>query len=140
MHIISRNRTAMETTFENYTIVQDHRHKTSSVWKYFGDLNMNGELIDVKHVYCTKCFEESRMKKYQRSTSTGNLIKHLKRAHNVAEQPSYRVKHDKDRMVVTKEESINGDEDENAEFYRKFYLQFNPSKDKFLIRNAYICV
>lgn len=105
---------------DHYTIVQDHRHKTSScVWKYFGQLKKNGDLVDEKHVYCTKCFDDSKMKKYQKSTSTGNLIKHLKKAHNVTDQQSYRIKQENDRIVVTKEETFFDDETE-ADYYREF--------------------
>lgn len=119
------NGTTMITNISNngldhYTIVQDQRHKTSScVWKYFGQLKKNGELVDEKHVYCTKCFDDSKMKKYQKSTSTGNLIKHLKKAHNVADQPSYRIKQENDRIVVTKEETFFDDETE-TDYYREF--------------------
>lgn len=103
----------METTADQYTIVQDHSHKTSScVWKYFGSLKKNDELVDVKHVYCTKCFDMAKTKKYQKSTSTGNLIKHLKRAHYITDQPSYRVKQDKNRTIVTKEESSYFEDEE----------------------------
>lgn len=107
---------------DSYTIVQDHRQKTSScVWKYFGNLKMNGEIVDEKHVYCTKCFDESRTKKYQKSTSTGNLIKHLKKAHNVSDQQSYRIKQGKDRMVVTKEELTFNVEDDVEDYYSEFW-------------------
>lgn len=103
----------METTADQYTIVQDHSHKTSScVWKYFGSLKKNDELVDVKHVYCTKCFDMAKTKKYQKSTSTGNLIKHLKRAHYITDQPSYRVKQEKNRTIVTKEDSSYFEDDE----------------------------
>lgn len=105
---------------ETYTIVQDHSHKTSScVWKYFGSLKKNEELVDIKHVYCTKCFDESKTKKYQKSTSTGNLIKHLKKAHNIMDQPSYRIKHEKDVMIVTKEDSYYEDEGE-TDYYCEY--------------------
>ena len=91
---------------DRYSVARDHGQKTSSlVWKYFGNLKKNDEIYDVKHVYCTKCFEESKTKKYQKSTSTGNLIKHLKKAHNIMEQPSYRIKKDKNSIIVTKEDS-----------------------------------
>lgn len=106
---------------DHYTIVQNPRHKTSScVWKYFGHLKKNNVLIDEKHVYCTKCFDESKTKKYQKSTSTGNLIKHLKKAHNVTDQPSYRIKQEHDRLVVTKEESPPFDiDDGEVDYYRE---------------------
>lgn len=108
----------------HFTIVQDHRHKTSScVWKYFGNLKKNNELLDEKHVYCTKCFDESKMKKYQKSTSTGNLIKHLRKAHNVADQPSYRIKQENDRILVTKEETF-GDEEGESEYFRMYKRVF----------------
>lgn len=109
---------------DNYSIVQDHRQKTSSsVWKYFGNLKMNGEIVDEKHVYCIKCFDESSTKKYQKSTSTGNLIKHLKKEHNISDQPSYRIKQEKDRMVVTKEESsatFGVEDDMETDYYSEY--------------------
>lgn len=109
---------------DHYTIVQDHSHKTSScVWKYFGSLKKNDELVDLKHVYCTKCFDESKTKKYQKSTSTGNLIKHLKKAHSILDQPSYRIKQEKNRIIVTKEEFYNDEGD--PDYFRKwsfFYI------------------
>lgn len=124
-NIVVQSRMNIENSFEDenmdqYTIVGDHSQKTSSlVWKYFGNLKKNDQLYDLKHVYCTKCFEESKTKKYQRSTSTGNLIKHLKKAHNIMDQPSYRIKKYKDSIIVTKEEPTTYYEDE-AEYYRKY--------------------
>lgn len=106
---------------DHYTIVQDKISRTSScVWKYFGNLKRNNELVDEKHVYCTKCFDESKTKKYQKSTSTGNLIKHLKKAHNVQDTPSYRIKQENDRIVVTKEETTFFDDEGEADYYRRF--------------------
>lgn len=104
------NTTIITLTQAEYTIVQDHSHKiSSSVWKYFGSLKKNDELIDPNHVYCSQCFEDRKTKKYQKSTSTGNLLKHLKKAHHIClDAPQFRVKREKDGIVVTKSEIISG--------------------------------
>lgn len=87
--------------FQNeYTIVQENIHRTSStVWRYFGSLKKNDEIIDTTHVYCSQCFDQRKTKKYQKSTSTGNLLKHLKKAHEiVVDQPLFRVKRERDGL------------------------------------------
>lgn len=85
-----------------YTIVQENINRTSStVWRYFGSLQKNGEIIDKNHVYCSQCFDQRKTKKYQKSTSTGNLLKHLKKGHQiVVEQPMFRVKREKSGAVI----------------------------------------
>lgn len=85
-----------------YTIVQENFNRTSStVWRYFGSLQKNGEIIDMNHVYCSQCFDHRKTKKYQKSTSTGNLLKHLKKAHQiVVDQPLFRVKREKSGAMI----------------------------------------
>lgn len=94
--------------FAEYIIFQNHSQKSSSgVWKHFGCLKYN-EAVDSKHVYCIQCFNNRRIKKYQRSTSTGNLSRHLKKHHNISLHPTYRVKKDANSISVHREEEGGG--------------------------------
>lgn len=87
----------------NYVIFQNHSQKSSSgVWKHFGWLKYN-ETVDNKHVYCIQCFNNKRIKKYQRSTSTGNLSRHLKKHHNISLNQTFRVKKDANSISVHRE-------------------------------------
>lgn len=83
----------------DFEILNDRSDKSSSgVWKHFGTIKYH-DAIDKKHVYCTHCFANRRIKKYQRSTSTGNLSKHLRKQHNISLNQSFRVKKDADNLI-----------------------------------------
>lgn len=91
-----------------YSVIGAFSDKSSSgVWKYFGSLKHN-DFIDNRFVYCVPCFEDKKIKKYHRSTSTGNLCKHLKRHHQIAVNQPYRVRKDADSIV-----SIQPEEPDN---------------------------
>ncbi|KAG4078431.1 hypothetical protein HA402_013142 [Bradysia odoriphaga] len=96
-----------------YSIVQQvdvsHSNKTSSgVWKYFGKLHHDNQIVDEGYFYCINCYASRVTKKYQTNTSTGNLIKHMIRAHDILlEQPMYRIKRDSDSYTIVKEESMS---------------------------------
>lgn len=80
-------------------ILNDRSDKSSSgVWKHFATIKYL-DAIDRKHVYCTHCFANRRIKKYQRSTSTGNLSKHLRKQHNISLNQAFRVKKDADNLI-----------------------------------------
>lgn len=82
-----------------FEILNDRSDKSSSgVWKHFGTIKYH-DAIDKKHVYCTHCFANQRIKKYQRSTSTGNLSKHLRKQHNISLNQTFRVKKDADNLI-----------------------------------------
>lgn len=82
-----------------FTILNDRSDKSSSgVWKHFGAIK-HGDAVDKKHVYCTHCFFNRRIKKYQRSTSTGNLSKHLRKQHNISLNQTFRVKKEADNSI-----------------------------------------
>lgn len=84
-----------------YTLLNDRSTKSSSdVWKHFGTLKYK-ELIDRNHVYCIQCFDKQKIKKYQRSTSTGNLSKHLKSVHGISLIQPYRIKKEADDSIVS---------------------------------------
>ncbi|XP_037039203.1 uncharacterized protein LOC119076522 [Bradysia coprophila] len=95
----------------HYHIVQpvdiSQSNKTSSgVWKYFGKLEHANQIVDEGYFYCINCYSNRVTKKYQTNTSTGNLIKHMFRAHKVLlEQPMYRIKRNSDSYTIVKEES-----------------------------------
>lgn len=96
-----------------YTIVQtvdvcnSNKH-SSGVWKYFGKLYHDNQIIDEGYFYCIRCYDNRVTKKYQTNTSTGNLIKHMIRAHDVhLEQPIYRIKREDNSYTVIKEESMS---------------------------------
>lgn len=82
-----------------YEILNDRSDKSSSgVWKHFGAIKYRGG-VDKKHVYCIHCFYTHKIKKYQRSTSTGNLNKHLRKQHNISLNQTFRVKKDTDNSI-----------------------------------------
>lgn len=94
-----------------FTILNDRSDKSSSgVWKHFGAIK-HGEAVDKKHVYCTHCFFNRRIKKYQRSTSTGNLSKHLRKQHSISLNQSFRVKKDTDDSLILINKEPDGDVD-----------------------------
>uniref|UniRef100_A0A336LP35 CSON000094 protein n=1 Tax=Culicoides sonorensis TaxID=179676 RepID=A0A336LP35_CULSO len=53
--------------------------KGSTVWKYFDQTFDEEEQKNV--IYCNLCFKNNRTQKYQSSTATTNLMKHLKNHH-----------------------------------------------------------
>lgn len=80
-------------------ILNDKSDKSSSgVWKHFGTIKFH-DTVDKKHVYCTHCFYNRKIKKYQRSTSTGNLSKHLRKQHSISLNQSFRVRKDADNLI-----------------------------------------
>lgn len=82
-----------------YEILNDRSDKSSSgVWKHFGAIKYRGG-VDKKHVYCIHCFYTHKIKKYQRSTSTGNLSKHLRKQHNISLNQTFRVKKEADNSI-----------------------------------------
>lgn len=122
-----------------YNIVQQvdvsHSNKTSSgVWKYFGRLHHDNRIVDEGYFYCINCYANRVTKKYQTNTSTGNLIKHMFRAHNIElEQPMYRIRRDADSYTIIKEESMTGKIDSSSEdvycgnvfrFHAKYHSSF----------------
>lgn len=100
----------------NYTILNDRSDKSSSgVWKHFGTLE-NNKAIDRKFVYCIQCFRNRKIKKYQRSTSTGNLSKHLRKYHRISLNQTFRIKKESENNTIVsiqKEQSPNDIDDEN---------------------------
>lgn len=98
--------------WNEYNIVQQidasSSNKTSSgVWKYFGRLHHDNRIVDEGYFYCINCYGNRVTKKYQTNTSTGNLIKHMLRAHDIElEQPMYRIVRDSDSFKLIKEESM----------------------------------
>lgn len=92
-----------------FTILNDRSDKSSSgVWKHFGAIKHH-DAVDKKHVYCTHCFFNRRIKKYQRSTSTGNLSKHLRKQHSISLNQTFRVKKDPDNTIHLIKKEIDGD-------------------------------
>lgn len=112
-----------------FTVVNDRSDKSSSgVWKHFGAIRYRGA-VDKKHVYCLHCFDYRKIKKYQTSTSTGNLSKHLQVHHKISLNETFRVKkeHDNSIHLIGRE---TDDSDKN--FKGKFSpLQQNDSTDQF---------
>ncbi len=100
-----------EELWNVFNIVQqvdvNHSNKTSSgVWKYFGKLHNDNQIVDEGYFYCISCYANRITKRYQTNTSTGNLIKHMIRAHDILlEQPVYRIKRESDSYTIVKEES-----------------------------------
>lgn len=98
-----------------FKILNDRSVKSSSgVWKHFGTIQHN-DAIDRKHVYCLLCFYDQKMKKYQRTTSTGNLSKHLRKQHHISLHHMFRVKKDADNSihVLKKEDEFEEDLDKS---------------------------
>lgn len=88
-----------------FVMLNDRGDKSSSsVWKHFGSIKYR-DAIDKKHVYCISCFYNQKIKKYQRSTSTGNLSKHLQVHHNISLCETFRVKkeHDNSLQLIRRE-------------------------------------
>lgn len=125
-HLFSTEIFERDELWNDFNIVQqvdvNNSNKTSSgVWKYFGKLHYDNQIVDEGYFYCISCYANRVTKKYQTNTSTGNLIKHMIRAHDILlEQPIYRIKRDCDSYTVVKEEfkgdflsnSINYNEDD----------------------------
>lgn len=90
-------------------IIQDRSEKSSStVWRHFGSLQSN-DYVDQRHVYCIHCFKQEKIKKYQKSTSTSNLSKHLRKQHRITLEQTYVVKKDQSNVRVIKaEQSSDG--------------------------------
>lgn len=105
-----------------FTILNDRSDKSSSgVWKHFAAIKHH-DAVDKKHVYCTHCFRNQRIKKYQRSTSTGNLSKHLRKQHNISLNQTFRVKKDADNTIHLIKEEPDG----------KYHI--------FFVCSSYICL
>lgn len=82
-----------------FTILKDRSDKSSSsVWKHFGVILYRGA-VDKKHVYCLHCFDHRKIKKYQTTTSTGNLSKHLQVHHKITLNEAFRVKKEHDNSI-----------------------------------------
>lgn len=100
----------------DYTILNGRSDKSSSgVWKHFGTLKYH-ETVDRKHVYCIQCFMNRKIKKYQRSTSTGNLSKHLRKYHRISLNQTFRIKKESENNTIVsiqKEQSLNDIDDDN---------------------------
>lgn len=113
-HLFSTEIFERDELWNDFNIVQqvdvNSSNKTSSgVWKYFGKLHYDNQIVDEGYFYCISCYANRVTKKYQTNTSTGNLIKHMIRAHDILlEQPIYRIKRDSDSYTVVKEE-LKGD-------------------------------
>lgn len=119
----------------DYSILNDRSEKSSSgVWKHFGTLKHNNS-IDRKHVYCIQCFLNRKIKKYQRSTSTGNLSKHLKKYHRISLNQSFRIKKEPDNNTfsIQKEQSLNVIDDDNLNG-----ASVNDDSEEFLIHGLSI--
>lgn len=118
----------------DYSILNDRGDKASSgVWKHFGTLKHN-DAIDRRHVYCIQCFINRKIKKYQRSTSTGNLGKHLKKHHNISLNQTYRVKKEFDSSIITiqKEENFDESADETIRTKCKYLRRDTNSMKPFI--------
>lgn len=101
-----------------FKILNDRGDKASSgVWQHFGTIQ-HMDAIDRKHVYCILCFCEQKMKKYQRSTSTGNLSKHLRKQHNISLSHTFRVKRESDKIVqiIKKEDDFDLELDKSKNY------------------------
>lgn len=109
-HLFSTEIFERDELWNDFNIVQqvdvNNSNKTSSgVWKYFGKLHYDNKIVDEGYFYCISCYANRVTKKYQTNTSTGNLIKHMIRAHDILlEQPIYRIKRQSDSFTVIKEE------------------------------------
>jgi hypothetical protein len=85
-------------------IIQDRSEKSSStVWRHFGSLQSN-DCVDLRHVYFIHCFKQEKIKRYQKSTSTSNLSKHLRKQHRITLEQTYVVKKDQSNVRVVKAE------------------------------------
>lgn len=109
-HLFSTEIFERDELWNDFNIVQqvdvNNSNKTSSgVWKYFGKLHYDNQIVDEGFFYCISCYANRVTKKYQTNTSTGNLIKHMIRTHDILlEQPMYRIKRESDSYTVVKEE------------------------------------
>jgi hypothetical protein len=109
-HLFSTEIFERDELWNEFNIVQQidvgNSNKTSSgVWKFFGKLHYDNQIVDEGHFYCISCYANRITKKYQTNTSTGNLIKHMIRAHDIQlEQPIYRIKRQSDSFTIVKEE------------------------------------
>lgn len=106
-NVVVSESTDIEQVFEineyrpELEIIQDHSEKSSSgVWRHFGALRCD-KFTDTRHVYCINCFKQKKIKKYQRSTSTGNLSKHLKKQHRISLEQTFVVKKDRSSIRVS---------------------------------------
>lgn len=115
-----------------YEILNDRSDKSSSgVWKHFGAIKYKGA-CDKKHVYCIHCFWTQKIKKYQRSTSTGNLSKHLRKQHDISLNQTFRVKKEPDNSIhLIKHENVEENESDKGMSDYKYIIQY--SKTIFLI-------
>lgn len=129
---------------ESLSISQDRTEKScSSVWRHFGSIQRES-LIDNRHVYCIHCFKMKRIKKYQKSTSTGNLSKHLKKQHHISLEQTFVVKKEVNQstMHIRKSET-NTSEDFNSTMNFCFdnldvQLQTDdPNVEEFLVHGNY---
>lgn len=85
---------------DDFALVNSRSDKSSSgVWKHFGTLK-HSDGVDRKHVYCIQCFMNRKIKKYQRSTSTGNLSKHLKKHHRISLNQSFRIRKESENNTI----------------------------------------
>lgn len=109
-HLFSTEIFERDELWNDFSIVQqvdaNSSNKASSgVWKYFGKLHYDNQIVDEGYFYCIECYENRVTKKYQTNTSTGNLIKHMIRAHDTLLQPPmYRIKRENDSHTIIKEE------------------------------------
>lgn len=107
-HAFSTEIFERDDLWNDFNIVQQvdvSNSNNSRVWKYFGKLHYDNRIVDEGYFYCISCYANRVTKKYQTNTSTGNLIKHMIRAHDILlEQPVYRIKRDSNSYTVVKEE------------------------------------
>lgn len=100
-----------------FKILNDKSDKSSSnVWKHFAAIK-HRDAVDKKHVYCIHCFHNRRIKKYQRTTSTGNLSKHLRKQHNISLNQTFRVKKEADNSIHIIRTEGDGDDAGKGSFY-----------------------
>lgn len=123
----------------DFEILNDRSDKSSSgVWKHFGTIKYH-DAIDKKHVYCTHCFANRRIKKYQRSTSTGNLSKHLRKQHNVSLNQSFRVKKDADNLIHLVKTEPDLDIEKGMVFLVLFVLLYSNFEFHIFFDSIFVC-
>ena len=77
----------MTNKFKAY-FVQQKKDTKSFVWEYFGRLwdRADGKVTDTMNAYCTKCFNDEKIKAYKETVSTTNLSQHLRDCHSILYQ------------------------------------------------------
>ncbi|KAI8118760.1 Transposable element Hobo transposase [Lucilia cuprina] len=59
-------------------------HGVSECWAYFGELYIGTKKVLEKYKFCKECFEEEnlKLKAFSKTTSTSNLLNHLRSVHD----------------------------------------------------------